>query len=241
MDSGHSPETRTTRDTPILEGSRFGRGGCELRRLCSTEIMIILYVSIPSCNCYYDYNIISLFQLLSYEKNIKLEPSKRRPWPVLYSRPTGGGSERQPTSVVASSFPYIAAHKGPRAPRQPIQAADNRHSHQTRRRRRSFDTVCVCMYMCFLSPSPRRHRSRSNSTSSSPPRPHYHHHAATAPPPDFGAPDTAARSCRLPPPPPPPSFAHQCSRRIEPLIPRRSTDTPHTPNTHAGAIINVLL
>jgi len=154
---------------------------------------------------------------------------------VLYSRPTGGGSERQPTSVVASSFPYIAAHKGPRAPRLPIDATDNRHSHQTRRRRRSFDTVCVCV---FLFPSPRRRRSRSNSTPSSPPRPHYHHRTATAPPPDFGAPDSAARSCRLPPPP---SFAHQCSRRIEPLIPRRSTDTPHTPNTHAGAIINVLL
>lgn len=124
-----------------------------------------------------------------YEKNTKLEPSKRRPWPVLYSRPTGGGSERQPTSVVASSFPYIAAHKGPRAPRQPIDDADNRHSHQTRRRRRSFDTVCVCVCICVFCPlhhaaivrvpTAHRRRRRGRTTTTTPPP---HHHRILGPP-----------------------------------------------------------
>ncbi|KAL5243059.1 hypothetical protein ACI65C_010469 [Semiaphis heraclei] len=99
---------------------------------------------------------------------------------AIASRPTGGGSERQPqpTSVVASSFPYIATHKGPRARCLPTDADDNRHSHQTRRRRRSFDTVYVCVCVCsvpFTSPPSFTFQQHTDdAATTAPPSPHHH-------------------------------------------------------------------
>lgn len=79
--------------------------------LRSGETKIIVRAYFIHVQCYYYYYIYTRRRSRRTERNIKPEPSG-----VFYNRPTGGGSQRQPTSVVASSFPYIA-HKGPRARR----------------------------------------------------------------------------------------------------------------------------
>lgn len=115
-------------------------------------------------------------------------------------------TKRQPSSVVASSFPYIA-HKEPRVlrPQVPIenrQLSHHRRTWRRRQRRRSFDTVCACVCVCGarafssrapLPPYTERVRFSSPHRDRSTVRRHRRRRATTT---GFRGPDTAS-SCLL--------------------------------------------